>query len=93
MESGPVFLGAASLAGLSAAMYASLSLCGDRRLHGVRKTLWCDGVQQVVDVDFMEVNPGMWEIASCTAFSVDDCISCDKRCITRQLLRPRGFMR
>lgn len=81
MDGGTVLLSLATFVGLPAVEYASLSCCEQQGLCGVHKTLWCEGVQRVVDVDFMEVNPRTYAVASCTAFSVDDRISCDKRCV------------
>jgi hypothetical protein len=81
MDGGTVFLTLASFLGLPAVEAAALSSAGRQGLRGVHKHLWCDGMQRMVDVDFMEVNPDRYDVASCTVFSVDDCIACDKRCV------------
>lgn len=84
MEGGSVLMGLTTLAiglGVPAVGYAALFRAETKGLPGVRKVLWCDGVQRVVNVDFMQVNPNTFDVASCTAFSVDQCVSCDKRCV------------
>lgn len=84
MESGSVLMGLATVAigiGVPAVGYAALFGAEAKALRGIHKVLWCDGVQRVVDVDFMQVNPNTYDVASCTAFSVDQCFSCDKRCM------------
>jgi hypothetical protein len=49
--------------------------------QGARQRLWCEKKQQMVEVDFMAVNPNQYDVASCTAFSVDNIVSCDKHCV------------
>lgn len=79
---GTVLLGLATVLGMGPLVYAVLSLArGDSGFRGIHKRFWCDGKQRLVDVDFMAVNPNVYDVASCTAFSVEDCISCDKHCV------------
>jgi hypothetical protein len=81
MDGGSVLLSlAAVLVGVPAVEYAALSNAEPLGLPGVRKVFWCDGKQRMVDVEFMQVNRNKYDVASCTAFSVDDCISCDRHC-------------
>jgi hypothetical protein len=90
---GIIYLGLATFLGLGLLAYAVRTLeGGSPELRGVNKSIWCEGMQRVVDVDFMQVNPNMYDIASCSAFSVDDCVSCDKRCLKaiREISEPTG---
>ncbi len=75
-------LGVVTLVGVVAFVYGILSVSSQGQiLHGVRKRFFCDGKQQVVDVDFVEVNRNKYDVASCTAFVEDQNISCDKHCV------------
>ena len=77
-----ILMGAATLFGLMAFVYSVLYASSQGQiLHGIRKRFFCDGKQRVVDVDFVEVNHNMYDVASCTAFSEDASISCDKHCV------------
>jgi hypothetical protein len=77
-----VLIGAATLVGVAAFIYGiAYVFAGGQILHGVRKRFFCDGKQRVVDVDFVEVNRNMYDVASCTAFREDQNISCDKHCV------------
>ena len=62
-------------------VFLTFFLKGFPFLQGVRKRLWCEKKQQMVDVDFMAVNPNQYDVASCTAFSVNSIVSCDKHCV------------
>ncbi len=79
---GIIYLGLATFLGVGLLAYAVRTLAGGTpELRGVNKAIWCEEMQQVVDVDLMQVNPNMYDIASCSAFAVDDCVSCDERCL------------
>lgn len=77
-----VLIGVATLGGVIAFVYGILYVFSQGQiLHGIRKRFFCDGKQRVVDVDFMEVNRHTYDVASCTAFSEDQSVSCDKHCL------------
>lgn len=84
MAHGSVILGVVGLLGLAGFLYVFLTFFskgGGLFIPGVRKCFWCEKKQEVVDVDFMAVNPKQYDVASCTAFSVEEPVSCDKHCV------------
>lgn len=84
MAGDSVFVGMVTLWGVVGLLFLGLTFFpkGHRLfLQGMRKRFWCEKKQKLVDVDFMAVNPNKYDVAACTAFSVDDTISCDKHCV------------
>ena len=79
-----VILGVVALLGLAGFLYVFLGFFSKGRglfLPGVSKRFWCEKKQEVVDVDFMTVNAKQYDVGSCTAFGVEENVSCDKHCV------------